>query len=188
MRTIQFLLAFLIVMLMVNLAQANDVDSTKIQKKIVKTILVNDDGKTVTDSTFVYEGDDVKVFVSHKCENFPGHGMMKHRMMGTSGKGMNWSSFDNEEFEMILEAEGDSSNVTIIKRPERMVKEFRFKHDEMGPWQMRFLHGDEDHQVERFYQQRRGEKNLIDLNDPDVISFEKEILKNGNEKITIIRK
>ncbi len=35
---------------------------------------------------------------------------------------------------------------------------------------------------------REKSKNGIDLNDPGIISFEKKILKNGNEKITIVRK
>src|SRR5690606_25205374 len=31
-------------------------------------------------------------------------------------------------------------------------------------------------------------KNVIDLSDPGIISYDKKILKNGTEKITIVRK
>ena len=35
---------------------------------------------------------------------------------------------------------------------------------------------------------RRQNQNLIDLNDPDIISFERKELSGGREKIEIIRK
>ncbi len=40
----------------------------------------------------------------------------------------------------------------------------------------------------RFIYREKENKNVIDLSDPDIISYKKKLLKDGTEKITIIRK
>lgn len=190
MRTIQILLAVMIVMLLTNLAKASEADSTKIHKKIIKTIVVNDDGKTVTDSTFVYDGDDVKVYVNTECENLPEHRIIKHRMAVPHGKAMMWTDKGEMTYDVTVNSDGDSSNVVIMKGPDHIKKEFHFRNDDfMDPEQLMMIHSDDmPTPFKHIREMKHIKSNMIDLNDPDIISFEKETLKNGNEKITIISK
>jgi hypothetical protein len=184
MRTLQFLSATFIAMLLVNMVQAENADSVKVQKRIVKTVQITEDGKTITDTTFVFEGDGREFSFGGHCENFPGPGMMMHRRMNKpGGRGMAWSS--DEDIDIVMD--GDSVNVMVFRSPGRHAKAFNFEHQSDGPG-MHWQGEDFGPRMERLQVHRQANRNLIDLNDPAVISFEKETLKNGDEKITIIRK
>ena len=39
-----------------------------------------------------------------------------------------------------------------------------------------------------FFEEKKEDKNVVDLSDPDIISYKKKTLKDGTEKITIVRK
>lgn len=185
MRTLHFLTAGFIVMLMVSQVQAAENDTTKVQRKIIKTVQITEDGKTITDTTFVFEGDGREFSFGGHCENFPGPGMMMHRRLNKpGGRGMAWNS--DEDVEIMMD--GDSANVMIFRRPGYEARELRF---EQHPGIQGMRHWEEEDfgpRMERLQLHRQDRSKLIDLNDPAVVSFEKEILKNGDEKITIIRK
>ncbi|MFA9391057.1 MAG: hypothetical protein ACERKD_14705 [Prolixibacteraceae bacterium] len=189
MRALQFFLAVSLMMLLSNLAKANEGDSTKIEKKIIKTIVINEDGKTVTDSTYIYEGDKVKLIVNTNTDKFSNQ-KMKHRIVsGPHGNSALWTNDDEHTFDVNIDTDGDSSKVIIMKGPEGIVKEFRFKNGDISDPRMMMLSEDDfGNRSNGFRIDRKTNRNLIDLNDPDIISFNKETLKNGNEKITIIRK
>lgn len=185
MRTLHFLAATSLVMMMAGVALANEADTVKVQRKIVKSIQVTEDGKTVTDTTIVLEGDDLPYFFRGDCKFFPGNGMMMHRqMVPGKGRGMAWHS--DEDVEIMMD--GDSSKVMIFRRPGHEEREFRFEHRPGGKGMMHWNENDFAPRVEHLQLQHQNRRNLIDLNDPSVISFERSQQKDGTEKITIIRK
>ena len=183
MKTLTLILAVAIATLMTNLAQAEEGDSTRVITKIVK---ITDDGKTVVDTTIVYTSDNDDQFFTHYLNGSKMH-MMKHpKMTGSKGHVMMWTNDEDQEYEVTIESDGDSSNVVVMHPPGKMMKKFRFDNDPMQRHMMTF--NDEDFAALpdlRVFKQHK--KNMIDLNDPDIISFKREQTKNGNEKITIIR-
>lgn len=190
MRTLHLILPVLLVTLLASTLKAADDDSTKVEKKIVKTIVITDDGKTTTDSTFVYDGDEVKVLVRTLCDSFPMHKGMRHRVITKpGGNAMFWSDDDEVNYNVTVETDGDSSKVWVMKGPKGKMKEYRFKSGDIPREHMMMFDDSDFPEALQIRKEIRQQKSgLIDLNDPDIVSFEKETLKNGNEKITIIRK
>lgn len=185
MRTLHFLSATLLAMLLINMAMAENADTVKVQKRIVKTVQISDDGKTIVDTTMVFDGDAENFFFRGDCGNFPGPGRMMHLQQGRNGgQGMAWTN--SEDIELLME--GDSANVMIFRRPGAGRGAYRFEHSPGGKGKMHWDETGFGPRMERLQLHRPDRRELIDLNDPSIISFEKESLKNGNEKITIVRK
>ncbi|MBN1927592.1 MAG: hypothetical protein JW798_17290 [Prolixibacteraceae bacterium] len=215
MRTLIYVLPLLGAMLASMLTNAAEGDSTKVEKKIVKTITITDGKTVVIDSVLTFEGDNIIVEVDtfKGCVPF-GMGPHHIKMMKTRGKG-NWTALEDKEIEMMVETDGDSTQVLVFETPHGKVKKiimdgeelpmhkrmmkFRYGEDEdfewvPGPKHKMFFYGDQDISIPDVPMPpsapgfRNNAKNLIDLNDPDIISFEKKEQKDGTEKITIIRK
>ncbi len=190
MKTTTSILVLALAMLIINQVWASEADTTKIERKIVKTIQVSDDGKTVVDSTTVYDGDKVEVFVNSGT---------RKQWMGKMGKGhfapcpndvMIWGQQHHEEIDLALEhADGvDSAKVFVFKHKRGNGTSCPLGERYIGPGNKRLDHfrGIPFTQEHRLLMHQR--EQLIDLNDPDIISFEKSEIKNGQEKIVIIRK
>ena len=190
MRTMHFLLPILIGMSLVTNIKAAEDDSTKVEKKIVKTIVINDDGTTTTDSTFVYDGDKVKVFVKTLSDSLSTDKKAHYAILKAfDGKSISWKDADELSYDVTVEADGDSSKVWVMKGPKGKMKEFHFKNDDLPMKHMMMFDDDEFREPFNIRKEILKHKtDMIDLNDPDIVSFERETLKNGNEKITIIRK
>ncbi|MDB4582252.1 hypothetical protein N9164_03800 [Draconibacterium sp.] len=159
----------------------------KKKKKHIKMVKVDDDGKKMeldtvieADEIFVWNGDTIG-----------------------GGKELKWvaeGDFDMD-FDFDIEKDGEG-NVFIMKSKDGKAPAFfEFKTDGDEDEDIMFW-GDEDHnkmilhaphvvgvphapKVIRIRKQKSG--NAIDLNDPGIISYDKKELKNGREKITIVR-
>ena len=184
MKSLVYVLGLLIAMLITNFSLGNENDSTKVIKKITKTIEINDDGKTVID-TVIYEFEEIDELLDLNIKHF-------HNQMNSNGhhsmKKM-WVDNDEHEYDITIETIGDSSKVVVMKCPGTTKKKFILKTDEHDDNQV-FMYNNEvfpythkEHKIKKI-----NKTNLIDLNDPAIISFEKKETKDGNEKITIIRK
>lgn len=161
-----------------------DLPRTKKEKKHIKMVKVGDDGKKVEIDT-VIEGDNIFVFDG---DTISGH------------KEMKWISKEDFEgsmdfdFDIDVEKHG-KGNVIIMrsgKEGEEMVREFIVDGDCEGDimkWHSKsgndmFFGAPHAPKVIRI--EKHG-GNVIDLSDPGIISFEKKELKEGKEKIIIIR-
>lgn len=118
------------------------------------------------------------------------HRALRHKIMkAPHGNTMFWSDNDEFNYDVTVETDGDSSKVWVMKGPKGNMKEYRFRTGDMSmPHLMMLNDEDFDRPLQIRKEIGRHPSNLIDLNDPAIVSFEKETLKNGNEKITIIRK
>ncbi|MFY9154333.1 MAG: hypothetical protein WAO52_20090 [Prolixibacteraceae bacterium] len=162
---------------------------TKIEngkKMELDTILTNDD-------VFVWNGDTLNPVKHIRKFDEPGHeNVMILKSDGRKGEPpMTWHSKSGKDIQVFTEAVGDSIRKKIIIRKdtgdgeeERVIimDDPKMKHfapmppmPPMPPSNMRMLK-----------QVQRGQ--MINLNDPNVVSFKKKDLKDGLEKIEIIRK
>ena len=185
MKTLTLILAITVAMLMANLTSASEGDSTHVVTKIVKVI---DNGKTIVDTTIVYTDDDMDNFF---MDNLTGTNMrmIKHRkVMAPKGHAMMWTNDDDQEYEVTIESDGDSSNVVVMRQPGNKVKEFRFDGAPIKNHKMMIFNDEDFGELPGIKSLKKQHQNLIDLNDPNIISFEKVQTKDGNEKITIVRK
>nr|WP_321354309.1 hypothetical protein [uncultured Draconibacterium sp.] len=174
-----------------------DPPKTKKEKKHIKMVKVGDDGKKMEIDTvitanqvFVWNGDTIG-----------------------GGKELSWISEGDFDFDIDFDMEtNENGKVFILKgkgASEPMIYKFRTddgdstKHitmkvisDDVSSDIMQW-HSKNDNemifgapgsatpQVIRIDKQKSG--NVIDLSDPGIVSFEKKDLKNGKEKIVIIR-
>jgi hypothetical protein len=216
MRTLIYVLPLLGALLASMLTKASEGDSTKVEKRIVKTITITDGETMVIDSVISFEGDNVTVDVdTFECNRpFPDF----HRRFNRSrGNRMGfWNGDIEKEIEMLVETDGDSTEIMVIKTPCGKVRKivmdgdeglpgqrrmFKYRFDDDAEWMPgqgrghgRFFYGGPDIDVQDvptppgLHMYRNRQKSMIDLNDPDIISFERKEQKNGTEKITIIRK
>lgn len=184
MKTLTLFLAVTMAITMVKLASANDGDSTRVITKIVK---ITDNGKTIVDTTIIISDEDIHPFM----ENFGGLNtpMMKYRKFNApKGKTMVWTNDEEQEYEVAIESDGDSSNVVVMRKPGKQFREFKFDGDPMKEHRMMMWHEGNIDDMPDFRRIKQQNMHSIDLNDPNIISFEREQTKDGNEKITIIRK
>ncbi|HNW50395.1 MAG TPA: hypothetical protein PKH79_04885 [Prolixibacteraceae bacterium] len=204
MRTIAISLSLFAALLVSMSAMAGEKDSARVEKKIIKTVIIDDDKKVMIDSTMVTENGKVTVHVDtlnfphHAFGDKPGHrrGMAHQRMM-QSVDGM------DEQFDMTVEVEGDSAQTVMFGEPGCKHKVMKFGGEPGSDRLMMFGNMDDmpfppappvppvpDRASDRQAAPNRclsGHQGMIDLNDPSVISYEKKIQKDGTEKITIIR-
>ena len=180
MKTLTLILAVTLATFMVNYASANEGDSIRV---ITKTVKIIDDGKTVVDTTIIYTDEDGNCII-----NGPRHIMKHHKMTGTNGHTMIWNDDNEQEYEVTVETDGDSTRLITMRKPGNFTKEFRFDGNPVKQHRIMMFNDDDFGPFPDVKALNMHNKNLIDLNDPDIVSFEREETKNGNEKITIIRK
>jgi hypothetical protein len=190
MKTIASFLIITMAMLTINRASAGEADTTKVQKKIVKTIQIAEDGKTVVDSTTVYDGDKVEVFVNSHDRKKWVDATMNGRFEDCPNNVMYWRHGVPNDLELELEhAEGaDSVNVMMFKHKRGNGEPCPMGDMGNGPCHKRIGHLNGMPFPPEHTMMMRHRDNMIDLNDPDIISFEKTVNKDGQEKIVIIRK
>lgn len=186
MKTLIYALGILIAMLLTNLTFGEESDSSRVVKKIIKTIEINDDGKTTID-TIVYENNEIDVLMNNDFD-FITKGM--HHKKGAKKHAMKqWADDHEMEYNITVETDGDSSKVIVMKCPRGFEREMNCNRDfYRNQKAFKFNNNDFPAMQQRRENKRLYQSNTIDLNDTDIISFEKEETKNGNEKITIIRK
>jgi len=152
-------------------------------KKHIKMVKVSDDGKKVEIDTII-EGDNVFVFDGDTI---------------SGAKELKWISegdFDMDmDFDFDFEKDGNG-NVIIMKSGKggkEMIREFQIDGDcediDIRKWHSKsgndiFFGAPHAPKVIRI--EKHG-GNVIDLSDPGIISFDKKDLKDGKEKIVIIR-
>ncbi|KJF42885.1 hypothetical protein [Draconibacterium sediminis] len=176
-----------------------DPPKTKKEKKHIKMVKIGDDGKKMEVDTvieanqvFVWNGDTIG-----------------------GGKALSWISEEDFDFDMDFDIDVESDengNVFILKgdgASKPMTYEFRTNdgdsakhimmkvisdnvssdimkwHSKNGNEMLFGKPGSASPKVIRINKQKSG--NVIDLSDPGIISFEKKELKNGKEKIVIVR-
>lgn len=195
MKTATILISIFVAMLIATFASADQSDSSRVEKKIIKTIMITDDGKIMIDSTFITEGDKVTVHVDSTMiySRTPGNKrdfrqMKEIRMMSGNDE-------MNDEYQVTVEMEGDSGQTMIIKNPSCKQKVIKFEGDSLTRnCKTMTLHNPNvipcppPPPLPPIPGQINNHSNTIDLSDPSIISYEKKIQKNGTEKITIIRK
>ncbi|MCF8360623.1 MAG: hypothetical protein K9H26_17855 [Prolixibacteraceae bacterium] len=210
MRTLIYALALAGALLASMLTKAAENDSTKVEKKIVKTITITDGETMVIDSVITFEGENITLDVdTFECNRpFPN---FHRRFNRNSGNHMGyWNGDIEREIEMLVETDGDSTEIMVIKTPGGKVRKivmdrdedlrgqrrmYKYRIDDDAEWMPgqgrghgRFFHGGPDVPTPPgVHMYRNRQNNMIDLNDPDIISFEKKEIKGGKEKITIIR-
>jgi len=151
------------------------------KKKHIKMVKVDDNGKKMELDTII-EADEIFVWNGDTIDG---------------GKELKW--FSEGEFDMDFDIEVDKDgeqNVIVMKSKDgKSPAIFKFKTDGNEDENVMFWN-DKDHnemifhtprspKVVRIKKQKSG--NVIDLSDPGIISYDKKELKNGKEKITIIR-
>lgn len=171
MKTLIYLMSLLSAILFTNSTFGEESDSSKVVKKIIKTIEINDNGKTLID-TIIYDCNGMDVLIDNDLKHFHEH-MIE---MGKYPMKKMWLNNNNEkEYEITFNDQGDSSKIIVINSTTN-AKEHMFDCKN-------YTHASNFHK-----RNISKNNNLIDLNDPEIVSFERETTKNGNEKITIIRK
>jgi hypothetical protein len=195
MKTITILVSILTAMLITSAVIANNADSTRVEKRIIKTIMVTDDGKIIKDSTIITEGGKVTVPVDSMMIHSGGperNGEIRHmkecRMMSGNDE-------MDDDFEVTVEMEGDSTHTMVIKNPKFKHKVIDFEGDNVTMNKKMMILHDTDGMpcppqppLPPTIRHLSNQQGMIDLNDPSIISYEKKVQKNGTEKITIIRK
>jgi hypothetical protein len=157
-------------------------------EKHIKIVKVDENGKKMELDTII-EGDNVFVFNGDTI---------------SGSKEMKWVS--NEDFDMDFDMDFDidveetADGKVIIMRSDKdgktMVKEIKIDMDGLEEdMEMMMLHVPEiagmphpPHPPRAMFIQNQSKKNVIDLSDPGIISYNKKKMKNGTEKITIVRK
>jgi len=163
----------------------------KKKKKHIKMVKVDEDGKKIELDT-VIEADEVLVWNGDTI---------------SGGKELKWISEGDFDFDIDSDGEG---NVFIMKSGDKTapaIYEFKSDGDSIKKYRIKIaadgdldedimfwsekdhnemmLHAPHAPKVVRIKKAKSG--NVIDLSDPGIISYDKKELKNGKEKITIIR-
>jgi hypothetical protein len=191
MRALTFFIALALTAVFSNKVNAEEADSSKIEKVIVKTITVSKDGKVTTKTTV--NGKEV----DGEKTPIPGMGQFHMDIFGGDEDfppmdDMDWAGKD---FGFSIEGQDDSTKVFVMRTPHgtekfemkcpmmmQMEKDFPFGQDSDNP------SGPDMPQVPDHRVVKPHTGNVIDLNDPNIVSFQRETTKDGNEKITIVRK
>jgi hypothetical protein len=153
----------------------------KKKKKHIKMVRVDDDGKKMELDT-VIEADEIFVW---NGDTIGGVEELKWISEG---------DFDMD-FDIDLENDGEGNVFVMKSKDGKAPAIFKFKSDGSNDEDIMFWN-DKDHnemilspphspKLVRIKKQKSG--NVIDLSDPGIISYDKKELKDGREKITIIR-
>jgi hypothetical protein len=193
MKTLTFLLSILAATLITTTVLASDKDSSRVEKKIVKTIMITDDGKVMIDSTFITENGKVTIHVDSIMRKFDGPDHWSSFRHKKGNCKMYGNSEEGDEYEVTVEMDGDSTHSMVIKNP-KCKHRMDFEGDNVIMNKKMILHDIDGMPCPPSppappkpgcFSNQRG---MIDLNDPSIISYEKKTQKDGTEKITIIRK
>ncbi len=190
---VSFMLIVIAVILFSWVSKAEEVDSLKVEKKVIRIVRSDENGTLMIDSTFTTKEGKTTVYVDStmfddlNCVKGPRHGMRGNRVMS-------WNNENGETFTIHSETDGDSTHVMVIGGPDEMMLEMGPDHDgfPMKHKKVTRFHRDGNFPVPQpppvppmHFSSHKG---TIDLNDPSIISFEKKVQKDGTEKITIVRK
>lgn len=142
-------------------------------KKHIKMVKVDENDKKIELDTVIEAGD---VFIWNG-DTIGG------------GKEMKWVSKEGSDFDMDMDFDIDEDgkgNVFIMKSGDASAPAvYRFKTDGAHNHEDMIMHA--PHTRKMMFIGEGGKGNVIDLSDPGIISYEKKDLKDGKEKITIIR-
>ncbi|MCY1720281.1 hypothetical protein OU798_07995 [Prolixibacteraceae bacterium Z1-6] len=169
----------------------------KKEKKHIKMVKVDDNGKKMEIDT-VMNVDEVLVWNGDTIDG---------------GKALKWVSEEDFDMDFDFDIENDGEGNVFILRSGKgrapMAHEYKIEGDSAKKYRIKVISdgdpgdfdvlkwksiGDDDvflgapqgaHKMMFFGDRKKG--NVIDLSDPGIISFEKKELKNGKEKIIIIR-
>jgi len=191
-KALSVLLILIAIVISATIAKASDIDSARVEKKVIKIVTVDDRGTIMIDSTFTTKDGKVTVHVDstrYPCIPHGGKGIRhegKNRMMY-------WKDDSGETYNIEVLTDDDSTHVVVNGEP--MGEPFEMSQGS-GSFpchkKMMIMHGGDNFPVPPVPPvppcHFPGQKSLIDLNDPTIISFEKKVQKDGTEKITIIRK
>lgn len=162
-------------------------------KKVEKHITikkVDEDGNQITldtiievDNVFVWQGDTISG---------------GHEMKWVSKEDFDFDGDFDMDFDIDVEETADGRAIIMKsdKDGKKMVKEIKIDMEDMEKdMEMMMLHMPEisgmphlPHAPKAMFIQKQSTKNVIDLSDPGIISYNKKKMKNGTEKITIVRK
>lgn len=201
MKTTKQMMALVLILLTAGWASAQN-DSVKTQR-IIKTVQIAPDGSTTVDSVVVDLDGNFRGFNGPRRANTGQQAYRQFSLQGPGGRGMMWSNAEEIDYEITVDENGDSTRVIVMKTPCGLTREFadiqgRAGFNQRGNQRYNNQKGYGNdrrygkRQLDGYRRQaaapgRQFQGNQINLNDPDIKSFEKEILKNGDEKITIIR-
>ncbi len=187
------------------MAQTTDEQKTEENtiKKHIKIVKVEDGVTTKIDTVITGNGDDMTWFGDGEFEDFleDGRGGMPRHFPDSLMR----NKMKRFRFEFNDDQDGHHPRMRMFGGPDEkeIMREFEFK-DGDSTRHMIIMHGDNEdrnfgqrmaaqmrrpqhpQQIERMM--RKQSQNLIDLNDPDIISFERKELSGDREKIEIIRK
>lgn len=182
-------------------ASAQVTGSVKTEVNKLQSIEVKSSGKTETANDLLANNE--------SGEFHEPHGMLKqgrqNSKAGNSYRGANYGIMKNNiEYETKVNDKGDSVKVFKFETPCGIVCELEtdinfipgqrmiyFDKGKENPAQGRMMmhYNKKNTQRNKLMKNDRNMNNKpLNLNNKDIISFEKETLKDGNEKITIIRK
>jgi len=186
---------------------AQTIDEQKTEENTVKKhikIAKVEDGVTMKiDTVITGNGDDMAWFGDGEFDDFFEEG--KRGMPPHFPDSLLRDKMKRFRFEFNDDQDGRHPRMRMFAGPDdkEIMREFEFKDDD-STRHMIIMHGDNEdcnfgsrmapqlrrpqqpQRIERMM--RRQNQNLIDLNDPDIISFERKELRGGREKIEIIRK
>jgi len=175
--------------------KASDNDSTKLDKKIIKMVKVDEKGTFIIDSTITMQAGKAVVHVDTAF--YPGE--PRHKFGGMAhGKGnrmMYWKDEDGENYNLEIDSDGDSTDILVFGDPDHESFD-RMQEEEGFPSHKKIMMMSHDENmpvppvppIPPCYFSGQNSRGIIDLNDPSIISFEKKTQKDGTEKITIVRK
>lgn len=145
-----------------------DPPSKKKKEKHIKMVRVSEDGKKMELDT-VIEADEILIWNGDTIN---------------SGKKMMWVS--KGDFDMDVEVEGDGKENVFIMKSDGSDEDVKImKWNSKGDNDMIFGAPHGAHKMMFIGDHKKG--NVIDLSDPGIISYDKKDLKDGKERITIIR-
>ena len=189
MKTLTILISIVAATMVTTISRAADADSSRYEKKIIKTVELTDDGKMIIDSTFISKDGENTLLVDTIFVDFdrpgpgPGFKQMAKQMRRITDE-------MDHDFNMEFGFDNDSTDIMAFDFPQCFGNKMNFNNRDsrvpLHKWMM-IQHNDND-RLQPPMPPKFHQKGLIDLNDPSVISFEKSTQKDGTEKIVIIRK
>lgn len=184
------------------MAQNAEVQKTEVRK--IRTIEVNANGETVMDTTITFDNDEFWGF--RRSQGMHGNAGRRGmgRFDGTQGEGFRQLDNNNAEWAVAENADGEPVKVLKFTSPCGISREIEMdanfvpgqgrmmaSNGRMNTGQRNATRRINNNRNSLFNAQNgmKSNRNFRNgLNHDDIISYEKETLKNGTEKITIIRK
>lgn len=148
-----------------------DPPQKKKKEKHIKMVRVSDDGKKMELDTII-DGDEILLWNGDTIDG---------------GKKMKWISKGDFEMDFDIDVKDDGNgNVFIVKSGKGGEEDIDIMKWH-GKTDTEMVFGPPHGAPKMMFIGDKKKGNVIDLSDPGIISFDKKELKNGKEKITIIR-